>query len=156
MTVDELRAHVEELAAHPERWRHLVAFPAGHRHYAHLHRDDDVDVWLLCWNTVDDTGWHDHDTSAGAVVVVEGGVRETAPRLAGEPARRSFRAGESFTFGPDHIHRMTGAVDGSISIHAYSPPLGRVGQYTTDEDGVLRRVSVSYTEELRPLADAAR
>jgi len=32
-----------------------------------------------------------------------------------------------------------------------SPPLWRLGQYSIDPDGVMRRVSVSYADELRPL-----
>jgi hypothetical protein len=35
-------------------------------------------------------------------------------------------------------------------VHAYSPPLWRMGQYSVKE-GVLRRMSVSYADELRPL-----
>lgn len=151
MTEDELRACVGELADHPETWRDRIAFTPGQRHYACLRRDDVVDIWLLCWNTVDDTGWHDHGDSSGAVTVVAGTVRETTPRLAGEPVIRYYTAGQSFAFGPDRIHRMTGAVDGAVSIHAYSPPLDRMGQYSIDDDGVLRRAWVSYTEELRPL-----
>jgi hypothetical protein len=59
-------------------------------------------------------------------------------------------AGSVFGFGPDHIHRLTGRDPGSVSVHAYSPPLWRMGQYSI-ADGVLRRVSVSYADELRPL-----
>jgi len=59
--------------------------------------------------------------------------------------------GRAFAFGPDHIHRMSGAVDGSVSIHAYSPPLWRMGQYSISPSGVLRRRAVSYADELRPL-----
>ncbi|MCH1864993.1 cysteine dioxygenase family protein [Nocardioides sp. CFH 31398] len=152
----ELRAWVERLAARPELWRHHVAHDAERgtgsgRHYVSLHRDEHVDVWLLCWDTGDDTGWHDHDTSAGAVVVTEGAVVESRPRLGGEPATRTVPAGRSFAFGPDHIHRMSGAVDGSVSIHAYSPPLWRMGQYAISDDGVMRRWSVSYADELRPV-----
>ncbi|WP_299053996.1 cysteine dioxygenase family protein [uncultured Nocardioides sp.] len=154
----ELRDWVERLAARPELWRHHVAHDsarerAGGRHYVSLHRDEHVDVWLLCWDTVDDTGWHDHDTSAGAVVVTDGAVVERRPRLGGEAASRTVPAGRSFAFGPDHIHRMSGAVDGSVSIHAYSPPLWRMGQYAISDDGVMRRWSVSYADELRPVED---
>jgi hypothetical protein len=63
-------------------------------------------------------------------------------------------AGASFCFGPDHIHRLVGAADRSVSIHAYSPPLERLGQYSMD-DGVLRRISVSYADELSPMDDVA-
>ena len=58
-----------------------------------------------------------------------------------------------FSFGPDHIHRLNGAVHGSISVHAYSPPLWRMGQYAVNDAGVLRRVSLSYADELRPIDD---
>ena len=56
------------------------------------------------------------------------------------------------TFGPRHIHDVvnTGAAP-AVSVHAYSPPLWRLGQYTIDANGALHRVSVSYADELRPL-----
>ena len=60
-------------------------------------------------------------------------------------------AGRVFSFGPDHIHRLNGAVHGSISVHAYSPPLWRMGAYRIDDDGTLKRVSLSYADELRPI-----
>ena len=154
LTAGELEAYVRWLAARPELWRHHVAFGGKRRHFASIFRDDHIDVWLLCWDTDDDTGWHDHDTSSGAVAVVRGRVRETRLRIFADPMTADFPAGTTLTFGPDHIHRMTGAVAESVSIHAYSPPLWRVGQYFFGPDGVMRRTSVSYAEELRPL-DAA-
>jgi hypothetical protein len=152
----ELRDLVNELAAHPEEWRDQVDFPAdGGRHYASLYRDAYVDVWLLCWRPEDDTGWHDHDTSSGAVHVVQGALLECNPRIGGEHLETVVTEGRSFSFGPDHIHRLTGAVDQSVSIHAYSPPLWRLGQYSIDRTGVMRRVSVSYADELRPIDEPA-
>jgi hypothetical protein len=58
-------------------------------------------------------------------------------------------AGQTFSFGPEHIHRISGEDERSVSIHAYSPPLWRLGQYTIDPGGVMRRLSVSYAQELR-------
>jgi Cysteine dioxygenase type I len=158
----ELRAVVHELAQRPELWSPHVAFSdfthAG-RQYCSLYRDEYVDVWLLCWTRQGDTGWHDHDISAGAVQVVRGAINECNPRIGGEHLVATVEAGGSFCFGPEHIHRLTGARDGSVTIHAYSPPLWRLGQYTISDDGLMRRVSVSYADELRPLdpapADAA-
>ncbi len=154
LSKQELQAYVEQLSASPELWRDHVAFDTDGRHYASVFRDDTVDVWLLCWNTTDDTGWHDHDISAGAVAVIQGVVRETTPRLSAESLTSDFTAGTSFSFGPEHIHRMSGVVDKSVSIHAYSPPLWRMGQYRFSQEGVMRRMSVSYADELRPLDDA--
>ncbi len=157
MAPDELLAWVRGLADRPELWeRHVRSSEGGAtggRYFVSLHRDADVDIWLLCWNLEDDTGWHDHDVSSGAVAVTRGAVHESRPRLGGDPAGRVVTAGRAFGFGPDHIHRMGGSVDGSVTIHAYSPPLWRMGQYSIAPDGEMRRVSVSYAEELRPLVD---
>jgi predicted metal-dependent enzyme (double-stranded beta helix superfamily) len=146
----ELTELVNRLAVESERFADLVGFDDEERVFVSLHRDDHVDVWLLCWTAVNDTGWHDHDVSSGAVRVVSGALTESNPRIGGEPATRRVAAGEAFSFGPDHIHRLTGAEDRSVSIHAYSPPLWRLGQYSIDPDGVMRRRSISYAEELRP------
>jgi hypothetical protein len=116
-----------------------------------LHRDEYVDVWLLCWTPENDTGWHDHDISSGAVAVVDGTLKEYNPRIGGSHVEVAVEEGVSFAFGPEHIHRLVGAADQSVSIHAYSPPLWRLGQYSIDDGGVMRRVSVSYADELRPL-----
>lgn len=149
----ELQDWVTELAKRPELWEHHISHVGGQRHYASLYRDSNIDVWLLCWNTQDDTGWHDHDISSGAVTVTHGSVTEANPRIGGEPVKRVVQAGRTFNFGPDHIHRMGGGVDGSVSIHAYSPPLWRMGQYAIARNGVMRRRSVSYADELRPMDD---
>ncbi|MEV4257611.1 cysteine dioxygenase family protein [Spirillospora sp. NPDC049652] len=149
----ELRELVDELAERPELWRQHVAFSDGERHYASLHRDEYVDVWLLCWTPENDTGWHDHDVSSGAVRVVAGELEECNPRIGGEHVRVRVGEGASFSFGPDHIHRLVGSAEASVSIHAYSPPLWRLGQYSISDDGVMRRISVSYADELRPLDD---
>jgi hypothetical protein len=41
----------------------------------------------------------------------------------------------------------------AVTIHAYSPPLWRMGAYEVLASGVLRRWSLSYAEELRPLEE---
>src|SRR4051812_17882712 len=79
----ELRELVDAVARDVESWREHVAFPGGRRHYVSLHRDEYVDVWLLCWTPENDTGWHDHDISSGAVAVVNGVLKECNPRIGG-------------------------------------------------------------------------
>src|SRR5579859_4524385 len=140
----ELQALVERIAYEPELWRAHVAFSDTERHFVSLYRDDYVDVWVLCWTRANDTGFHDHDISSGAVRVLEGALIESTPRIGGNAAVRVVSAGASFSFGPEHIHRLAGEQDGSVSIHAYSPPLWRLGQYSIDPEGIMRRVSVSY------------
>jgi hypothetical protein len=151
MDKHELRRLVDDLARRPELWRDRLSFSDSERHYESLYRDDHVDVWLLCWTPRNDTGWHDHDLSAGAVRVVRGTLVEHNPRIGGDHVEVAVAEGESFAFGPEHIHRLTGGTGQSVSIHAYSPPLSRLGQYAIDDDGVMRRVPVSYADELRPI-----
>src|SRR5690242_3206193 len=79
----ELRELVDRLAERPELWRHHVAYSDDERHYASLHRDEYVDIWVLCWTSRNDTGWHDHDVSSGAVRVVAGALEESNPRIGG-------------------------------------------------------------------------
>src|SRR4051812_7332485 len=157
LSQDELERLVSDVAADPERWRHLVTHRADERTYVELHRDDHVAVWLICWMNDHDTGYHDHDLSAGAVGVAAGAVREERLVLGGPPAVRVADAGEAFSFGPADIHRVSHAgAEPAVTIHAYSPPLMRMGSYEVLESGVLQRWSLSYEEELRPLEEGAR
>jgi hypothetical protein len=151
----ELVRLVEHVAARRELWAPHLDVNATTRTYAALHRDASVDVWAIFWLPENDTGWHDHDTSSGAVHVIDGALEEHALLLARPERRTRHGAGASFSFGPSHIHRLTCAEPRAISIHAYSPPLWRLGQYSVDADGALHRVSVSYADELRPLDLAA-
>jgi predicted metal-dependent enzyme (double-stranded beta helix superfamily) len=152
----ELRELVARIAADPEPWRPLVRHDSEERHFEQLWRDDHVDVWVISWASGNDTGFHDHDVSRGAVAVVEGELIEERLVLGGAPRRLRHRAGETFDFDAAHVHRMRqDSATPAVSIHAYSPPLWRMGSYTVGADGTLRRQSISYAEELRPVEDAA-
>jgi hypothetical protein len=87
------------------------------------------------------------------VAVVQGCLTEHNLSLAQPSLATDVAAGAAYAFGPEHIHRLTGRDAGSVSIHAYSPPLWRMGQYAVSPSGVLHRTSVSYADELRPLDD---
>ncbi|HEV2786309.1 MAG TPA: cysteine dioxygenase family protein [Solirubrobacteraceae bacterium] len=148
----ELRELVARLAADPAHWRPLVRYGTGERHFEQLCRDAHVDVWVISWATGNDTGFHDHDVSNGAVAVVEGERVEERLVLDGAPRRFRHRAGEVFDFDAAHVHRMLqDSATPAVSIHAYSPPLWRMGSYAVAPDGTLRRHSISYAEELRPV-----
>jgi predicted metal-dependent enzyme (double-stranded beta helix superfamily) len=156
LVADELRELVRAIAADRQRWQPLVRNDTPERHFEQLWRDDHVDVWVITWNSGNDTGFHDHDVSRGAVAVVEGELIEERLNVGGPPAVRRHRAGEVFDFDASHVHRMRhDATAPAVSIHAYSPPLWRMGAYVVEADGTLRRRSVSYVEELRPMETAA-
>jgi hypothetical protein len=147
----ELMELAQSIAQDRGGWEPHVAFSDDHRHYVSLHRDAHVDIWVLCWTPVNDTGWHDHDVSSGAVAVTRGRLVEHNLAIGAAELRTEVAAGTAYCFGPEHIHRMTGLDAGSVSIHAYSPPLWRMGQYAVSRSGALRRTSVSYADELRPV-----
>jgi predicted metal-dependent enzyme (double-stranded beta helix superfamily) len=152
---EELEALVAGLARRPDLWAALVRHDPGERVYAEIVRDEHVSVWLICWMEDHDTGFHDHDRSSGAVAVLDGAVREDRLALGAPPVSRVVGAGGTFTFGAADIHRVLHAGDGpAVTLHAYSPPLARMGAYEVRPDGILVRHSIPPDEELRPLAAA--
>ncbi len=150
LTRPELERVVADVTARPELWESHIDRTSPHRMYASLYRDAHVDVWAIFWRPGNDTGWHDHDISSGAVRVVSGTLTDCELRLGRPDCRREYQARESFSFDPTRIHRLLCESASAISIHAYSAPLWRLGQYSVDADGALHRVSVSYADELRP------
>jgi predicted metal-dependent enzyme (double-stranded beta helix superfamily) len=147
----ELRQLVTEIATDREAWEPLVRFDTSERHFEELWRDSHVDIWVISWVNGNDTGFHDHDLSRGAVAVVQGEVIEERFVLNGPPRSLRHRAGEAFDFDASHVHRMRQeSPEHAVTIHAYSPPLWRMGTYMSSADGELRRESISYMEELRP------
>lgn len=155
LSAPELEAFVRELAERPELWIELVKHDASQRVYEELLSDAHLTAWLICWMDDQDTGFHDHDTSAGAVAVVGGRVREERLAIGGQPRRRMFAVGDSFHFAPADIHRVRhGGSDPAVTLHVYSPPLAHMGAYVIDDDGLLARHTVASSHELRPLRNA--
>jgi hypothetical protein len=150
----ELREAAAAVAHEESLWRDFVCHDPRQRNYKQLYRDPHLDVWLICWTNQQDTGFHDHDLSAGAVQIVEGELIEDRFEFAGSflpEASMTHREGAGFDFDASHVHRLRhhdGAV--ATSIHAYSPALWRMGYYDPDPSGLLRRTSISYAEELVP------
>ena len=156
LTAPELQAFVAELADRPELWIGHVHHDHTQRVYEELLSDEHLTAWLICWMDDHDTGFHDHDVSAGAVAVVGGRVREERLAIDRPTRDREFAAGESFHFSAADIHRVRHAgVNPAVTLHVYSPPLARMGAYVVGEDGVLERHAVMPEEELRPLSASA-
>jgi hypothetical protein len=36
----------------------------------------------------------------------------------------------------------------AVSVHCYSPALWRMGHYEPDDSGIMRRISMTYADEL--------
>jgi mannose-6-phosphate isomerase-like protein (cupin superfamily) len=150
LPVQELERFTADLAATPERWRHLVRHAEDMRVYEQIWEDEDVNAWVICWSEDQDTGFHDHDDSAAGIAVISGHVREDRLTLDGIPRSREFGPGESFTVPPVAIHRVLHAGRGpAVTIHAYSPPLRRTGAYRVGDDGELEREAQPFEVELQ-------
>jgi hypothetical protein len=150
------RSQLSELAAalgaEQQFWARHVRHDPQTRHFVQLYRDANVDLWLICWLDAQDTGYHDHDLSSGAVYIVEGTLREDFFHrdAAGwiDVRTRERPAGTVFDFDGSSIHGMRHAGGPpATSIHAYSPALWRMGYYEPGEGG-LRRMSITYADEM--------
>jgi hypothetical protein len=134
-------------------WRDHVRHDPDERVYVELYRDAHLDIWLICWSDSQDTGFHDHDTSSGAVYVVSGELVEDRFELGREGIRQVEHrrpAGSVFDFDAARIHcvRHPGGPQSAVSVHCYSPALWRMGFYSFDDDGNLSRASVTYADEM--------
>ncbi|WP_320670460.1 cysteine dioxygenase [Patulibacter defluvii] len=149
---DELQGFAAAIAARPERWSSLVQHDPERRHYALLHEDDDVTVWLICWSAGHDTGFHDHEHSNAGVAVAEGAIVDERLTARGEPIVRRLDVGGGTTIEPAEIHRVhhPGGAP-AVSIHAYSPPLRRMGAYEIADDGRLLRHPQQGDDGLAPV-----
>jgi hypothetical protein len=153
---DLTRPALAELAVELGRerglWQHLVRHDASQRVFVELYRDVHLDVWLLCWDSRQDTGFHDHDVSSGAVYVADGELAEDRLIFARDGIKEVSRARPAdsvFDFGAARIHCMRHPGGSpAVSVHLYSPALWRMGYYSFDEDANLCRTSVTYADEM--------
>jgi predicted metal-dependent enzyme (double-stranded beta helix superfamily) len=151
---DLSRAELEQLACElaglPELWREHVRHDPQRRQFAEVVSHPHVSAWLICWMHGHDTGFHDHDISAGAVAVLRGAVREQRLAIGPAPMDRVFESGSTFSFSAVDIHRVSHAGRApAVTLHVYSPPLRRMGAYAIDDGGVLARHPKGHGEELR-------
>ena len=152
LTRAELAALAVEIGGEPRLWADRVRHDPDTRNFTQLYRDTNLDVWLICWLNAQDTGYHDHDLSSGAVYVCEGELCEDYFYRDAEGwihvRTRPRAAGEVFHFDAASIHGMRHAGGPpATSIHVYSPALWRMGHYEPGEGG-LRRVSLTYADEM--------
>lgn len=150
LTTEELKRTAQQLATQEHAPAPLDRQAA--RSFEKLRSDDQVSAWLIQWGDDADTGFHDHDRSSGAVHVLSGRVREERLRLGGDPVTNEYGPGETFAIDASEIHRLVHVGDEpAVTVHAYSPPLTRMGAYVVEPSGALTRHSMSHEQELRPL-----
>ena len=145
----ELSALAQRIAADPAAWRPLVSHDPDHRGHQQLYIDEYLGVWVISWMPGQDTGLHDHELSNGGIAVAEGTILEERPRWGMEPRRIDAKAGDAFCLNDTEIHRMANVSDApAVTIHAYSPPIDRMGLYAVDDDGAFRRRAIPWDETL--------
>jgi predicted metal-dependent enzyme (double-stranded beta helix superfamily) len=155
LTPEQLEQFVARLAAEPQRWQHLVRHERDVRVYEQIFGDAQLNAWLICWSDAQDTGFHDHDESAGAIAVLRGRVRDERLAIGSDRSQigqqaREFAAPQRFNIPPNAIHRVVHAGDEpAITLHAYSPPLIRMGAYRVGAHGELEREALTCEQELR-------
>jgi hypothetical protein len=152
LTRPQLSALAVALGEERALWSHLVRHDPETRYFVQLYRDANLDVWLICWLDAQDTGYHDHELSSGAVYVVDGELSEDFFYRDAEGwisvRTRERSAGTVFDFDGASIHGLRHAGGpAATSIHVYSPALWRMGYYEPGEGGV-RRTSITYADEL--------
>ena len=146
-------ADLEQLAIairdRPDLWEPLLVVDAQRRRYRLLYEDDRTDIWVLCWMPGQSTGFHDHDVSDVGIAIARGMVVERQLRLPTGATALELRPGSTRQGPAGYIHSVAhGEGAPAVSIHCYSPPLMKVGQYRVDEDGVLSRDAEHGRREL--------
>ena len=149
LDLDELRALAGAIARDRDLWGPLVVIDSTRRRYRLMYEDHRLDIWALSWMPGQGTGFHDHDLSRVGIAIGQGVVIEKQMLLPAGATRLELRHGDVRGGPAGYIHSAAwGEGMPAVSIHCYSPPLVRVGQYKVDEDGILRRRAEHGRQEL--------
>ncbi|MGV0626771.1 cysteine dioxygenase [Mycolicibacter minnesotensis] len=137
------------------RYNHLLpttGLPDDHRWFARIHGDERLDIWLISWVPGHATELHDHGDSLGALTVLSGALDEfhwDGSKL----VNRRLDAGDQAAFSRGWVHDVTWAppppseaAGPTLSVHAYSPPLGQMSYYEVTPGKTLRRQRTELTE----------
>src|SRR4029079_11571014 len=140
---------VRGIAERPDLWRPLIVIDRERRRYELLYEDRWIDIWVLSWMPGQRTGFHDHDRSGVGLCCAQGALDEGMLVLGGRATPIRLDAGVSRNGAGGYIHSVAHvAGEPAVSIHAYSPPLMVVGQYSQDPSGRLVRTPEHGRKEL--------
>jgi hypothetical protein len=149
LSAAELERVAGDIRDRPELWEPLLVVDAHRRRYRLLYEDERTDIWVLCWMPGQSTGFHDHDVSDVGIAVARGMIVERQLRLPTGATALELRPGATRQGPAGYIHSVAhGEGAPAVSIHCYSPPLMKVGQYRVDTEGVLRRDAEHGRREL--------
>lgn len=148
LSLAELVGLTTAVAADVRAGLYAVQADPDERWHVRLHRDDQVDIWLISWTTEQGTQLHDHGGSAGAFTVVEGQLTESVAVTGSDRLADHHRgAGDTIWFGPHYVHDVRNVeATTAVSVHAYSPPLSSMNFYDV-VDGALERLGRLWTDD---------
>ena len=149
LSAGELEGVAIAIRDRPELWEPLLVVDAHRRRYRLLYEDERTDVWVLCWMPGQSTGFHDHDVSDVGIAIARGKIIERQLRLPTGATALELQPGDTRQGPAGYIHSVAHSEGApAVSIHCYSPPLMKVGQYRVDAEGVLRRDAEHGRREL--------
>ena len=149
LSAAELEGVATAIRDRPELWEPLLVVDAHRRRYRLLYEDERTDIWVLCWMPGQSTGFHDHDVSDVGIAIARGKIIERQLRLPTGATALELQPGDTRQGPAGYIHSVAHSEGApAVSIHCYSPPLMKVGQYRVDTVGVLRRDAEHGRREL--------
>jgi quercetin dioxygenase-like cupin family protein len=118
-----------------------VATKRGQRAWHLIAASATFEAWVIAWPPGGRIDLHDHGSSAGAVTVTSGELRETTVVNADSDSVRCetkvVRTGEAVTFGAHYVHDFANVGESpAVSVHVYSPRLTSMSYFEFVEGGL--------------------
>ncbi len=139
-------------------WSQLVELApekSAERHCVEFFHSEHLTIWWLNWDRTEKTALHDHGISRVGLYVADGSIVENYYDPAtGKLIVRAFEAGQAASLPSPYIHCVSNpgvrSAQSSVSIHAYSPPLDKMGYYTLDAKNGIQLTSEWVDEQAGP------
>ena len=153
LKLEEIKSLLDQLELDEEFIRQYVHFDDGTYRRNLLHRCDNFEALVLCFEAGQRTPIHDHAGSACGVRVIEGVGTETIFDMTIDGwlfATGSQQLPQGGVVGSNDmdIHQLSNLQPEGrrmVTLHIYSPPLGAVGNYSI-EDNSVRQVTAATRE----------
>ena len=141
LNLEALKSHLERLEIEPGALAPFQNFSDEGYQRNLVYRTGSFEILLLCFEPGQRTPIHDHAGSACGVKVLEGKATETTFRVIGDGylspslTRQLLAPGVVGSVDMD-IHQLANfqADERLMTLHIYSPPLGKVGNYQLEDN----------------------
>lgn len=155
ISLERLQELLGQLDIDDDFWQQYVHFDSANYRRNLLHRCENFEALVLCFEAGQRTPIHDHAGSACGVRVLEGVGMETIYDRTEDgwlyaTGTQELPQGGIVGSNDMDIHQLSNLQSSGrrmVTLHIYSPPLGEVGNYCV-EDNTVRKV----TAETRELA----